>query len=214
MFYRKISMMDLIDCHSFTYFDEFIGRDMIFDDSFHFVIHSSRKRICLFNVFEMSSDFFDITDKSHVQHSIYLIQNKIFSDTDINHFLIHKIHQSSRRSDDDSWIFFEDIFLDEWTCSTIKTSKRHSIKFGQISDFFSYLDHKFSGRSKDQCLQSLFICIDLIENRKQKSCGLTSSCLRLSDDIFSAESYLHHLCLDRRHFCISDTFQRSQQSSL
>jgi hypothetical protein len=73
MFYRKISMMNLIYGHSFTDFNKFITRDMIFDDSFHLIIHGRREGKCLFNIFKLSSDFFDITDKSHIQHPIYLI---------------------------------------------------------------------------------------------------------------------------------------------
>ncbi|HBB04515.1 TPA: hypothetical protein DCZ39_06600 [Patescibacteria group bacterium] len=73
MIHSKISVMNLIYCHSFTYFDEFIRRDMISDDRLHLIVHSGRKSIGLFYILELSSDFFDITDKSHIKHSINLI---------------------------------------------------------------------------------------------------------------------------------------------
>jgi len=147
MFYGKISMMYFIYCHALPDLDKFITRDMFFDNSFHFIIHRCRKCKCLFYIFEMSSYSFDITDKSHVQHSVYFVQDKIFSNTNIDHFLIHKIHQPPWCRDNNCRIFLEDIFLDKRTCSTIKTSKRHSIKFRQTPDLFSNLHNKLSRRS-------------------------------------------------------------------
>jgi len=214
MFYRKISMMNLIDSHSLTYFDKFITGNMFSDNSFHFIIHSCREGIGLSDIFELSSNFFDITNKSHIQHSINLIQDEIFCDTDIDDFLIHKIHQPSWRRDNDCRISFEMDFLDIGTRSSIQTSKCNSIKFRQIPDFFSYLNDKFSRRSEYQCLQGFFVGIDFIKDRKQKRCSFTCSCLRLSDNIFSTQSDGHHLRLDRGHFFISDSFQRSEQSRL
>ena len=141
--------MNFIYRHSLTYFDKFIGRNMVFDDSFHFIIHGRRKSIGLFYIFELCSNFFYITNKSHIQHSIYFIQNEIFSDSNIDYFLIHKIHQSTWSRDNNCRIFFEDIFLNKWTRSSIQTSKTYSIKFSKISNFFSYLYNKFSCRSKN-----------------------------------------------------------------
>gem|GEM_PF-3325189 len=152
MFYGKISMMNLVDRHSLTYLDKFITSNMFFDDGFHIIIHSGRERIGLFDVFELISDLFDITDKSHIQHSIDLIQDEIFCNTDIDDFLIHKIHQPSWGCNNDSRIPFEMSFLDIRTRSSIQTSKSHTIKFRQISDLFAYLNDKFSCRSKYQSL--------------------------------------------------------------
>lgn len=92
MFYRQISMMDLIYRDSFPYLDKLITRDMLFDNRLHLIIHRCRKGKRLFNVFELGSNFFDITDKSHIKHSIYLIQDEVLCDTDIDDLLIHKIH--------------------------------------------------------------------------------------------------------------------------
>lgn len=152
MVYSKISMMYFVYGDSLTYLDKLITRDMCFDDSFHLIIHSSRKSKRLFYIFEVRPNFCNITDKSHIEHSIYLIQNKVVCSTDINDFLIHKIHKPSRSCNDNSRIFFENIFLDKRTRSTIKTSKTDAIKFSQVSYFFSYLDNKFSSRSENQCL--------------------------------------------------------------
>ena len=152
MFYGKISMMNLVHGNAFTYFDEFIGGDMFLDDSFHLIIHSCRKCIGLFDVLKLCSNFFNITDKSHIQHPIDLIKNEVFSDTDIDDFLIHKIHKPAWRSDNDSGIPFEMIFLNVRTRSPIKTSESHSIIFSKIPYLFTYLNDKFSRRSKNQYL--------------------------------------------------------------
>jgi hypothetical protein len=152
MLYRKISMMDLIHGHSFTDLDEFIGGNMIFDDSFHLIIHGSRKGIGLFDVFQLCPDSFDITDKSHIKHPIHFIQNEIFCDADIDHLLIHKIHQSAWCCDNDCRIFFENIFLDVRTSSSIETGEFYPVEFRQTSYFFTYLNDKLSCRRKDQCL--------------------------------------------------------------
>ena len=145
-------MMNFINRNSFPYFDKFIRRDMFFDNGLHLIVHGRRKSIGLFNVSQLGSNFFDVTNKSHIKHPIYFVQYEIFSETDIDHFLIHKIHQPPWCCDNDCRIFFEHIFLDKRTCSPIETSKTYSIKFRKTSNFLSYLDNKFSRRSKNQGL--------------------------------------------------------------
>ena len=160
---------------------------MFFDNSFHIIIHSCRKCISLLHVVQLMPNFFDITNESHIKHSIDFIQDKIFSYTDIYYLLFHKVHQSSWCCYNDCRIFFKNIFLNKRTCSSVQTSKTHPIKFCKISDLLAYLDDKFSRRSKDQCLQCFFIGIYLIEDRQKKRSCFTSSCLRLSNNIFAAQ---------------------------
>jgi len=214
MIYNHITMINRINRHLIANFDTFKLRYMIFDDSLHIMIHRCRKSICLLEFFHLSSNFFDITHKSHIQHSIYFIQNKISDRSDVNHFLIHEIHQPSWSSNDNGWLLQKILFLNHRTSTTIQTNMTNTTKMRQLSYLISYLYHKFSRRSQYQSLSRLVIGINRMENRKQKSSSLARSCLRLSNNIFPSKSKPEDLFLDRSGINISHIFQSLQQTSL
>ncbi len=73
MFYFHIAVMDLVYCHFFSYFDEFVFGDMFLDYFFDVFADGCTKGVGLFYIWHLGSDFSDIADKSHVQHPVHFI---------------------------------------------------------------------------------------------------------------------------------------------
>ena len=84
-------MIDFVHGYGFTNLDEFVGRNVFFDDDFDFIADSRTESRRLLDVFHMCSDSLDIADKSHVQHSIDFVENEILNSAKIDDFLIDEI---------------------------------------------------------------------------------------------------------------------------
>ena len=69
--------------------------------------------------------------------------------------------------------------------------------FCKLSQLLSRLHRKLSRRAKDHTLQRSVLFVNLLKHRDSKRGGLTGSCLRLSDHIFSAHDHRNRFGLNR-----------------
>jgi len=157
------SMIDFVHGYRFTDLDEFVGRNMLFDDYFDFVTDGRAEGRCLFYIFHMCSNSLDIADKSHVQHSIDFVENEILNGAEVDDFLIDEIQQSTWSRNDNAWSSEQSFFLDERTRSSINAGRVDSIIFGKFDNFFTDLIDQFPGRSHDKRLESGFVGVDFLQ---------------------------------------------------
>ena len=152
MCYADEAMINFVYSNSFADFDKFILSDMPLDNLLDLWANRCTKGGSLLDLMHHSSNLLDITNKSHIQHSIYFIKNEITYFVNIYNFLIDKIQQSTWRRYDDTWMFGEKFFLHHLACSAIDASSIYSIIFCQCKNFFANLIDQFPCRSENQCL--------------------------------------------------------------
>lgn len=156
-------MVDFVHGHGFSDFDEFVLRNVLFDDGFDLRTDSRRKCWSLFDFFHLCSNPLDIADKSHVQHPIDFVEDEILHGTEIDDFLIDEIQQSAWSCNDDPRSSEQSFFLDERTRATKNAGCVDSIIFGKLNNLFADLIDQFSGRSQDERLQSFFVGVDFLK---------------------------------------------------
>lgn len=156
-------VVNFVDGDGFTDLDEFVGRNVFFDDDFNFVADGRAEGRSLLYVFHMCSNSLDIADKSHVQHSIDFVENEILNGAEIDDFLVDEIQQSAWSCNDNAWSSEQGFFMDERTRTTKNTGRVDSVIFGQFDDFFADLVDQFSGRSHDEGLQSGFVGVNFLK---------------------------------------------------
>ena len=112
--------------------------------------HRCRKEQCLSTYRNMFQYFFDVIDKSHIQHTICFIENEYFNLTEIDKTLIYKIQQSSRRRDKYVYSSLECFYLFSLTDSAIN-NRCYELTVLAIRDcVFFDLNSEFSGRCQDK----------------------------------------------------------------
>ena len=133
------SMIDFVHGYGFTDLDEFVGRNMFFDDDFDFVADGRAESRRLLDVFHMCSDSLDIANKSHVQHSIDFVENEILHGAEVDNFLIDEIQQSAWSRNDNARSSEQGFFLDERTRTAKNAGCVDSVIFSKFNNFFTDL---------------------------------------------------------------------------
>ena len=145
----------------------------------------------------------DIGKESHVEHPVYLVEDKHLEIVETNLTLLHEIKQSARRGDDDVSPFLQGLAL----CTVTNAAEDDDgVQVCEGTEFLeSGLDLKsqFAGRFQDQAADFSIRILELTEDR-QAECGcLARTRLRGGDQVASLQSDRYRLRLNRRRLHIA-----------
>ena len=119
-------------------------------------------------------------DKSHIQHPVGFVQNKIFQCVQADKTLIDQIQQTPGSCDQYVYTPFQCICL--WLLP--HATENNGMFYVSITPVcrktFTYLDRQFACRSQDQGFDARFTSprnplFDLLDDRDGESCRLTCS---------------------------------------
>ena len=123
----------------------------------------------------------------------------------------HVIHHTSRRPDDNLWLFFQgcDLILD--TLSAVNGENPNPLHiFRETPELICYLRRQFPRGTQSQYLRRRRMRIGHLHCRNTVSAGLSRPRLRLSDQIFSLKNFGNRLFLNRRRLGKSHLLQTSE----
>ena len=136
----------------------------------HFAGNSSRKQSQVSAVGDLVQNTGHIVDKTHVQHTIRLIQHDGLHCVHLNGAALHMVAETSRRGHNNLRIALErvDLFTDGLTAVAADDFYPCQIN-GQIPQFVSDLQRQFPGRRQDHSLDRLAFRVNMFQNRDTES---------------------------------------------
>ena len=145
-----------------------------------------------------AQDLLDVLNKTHIQHFISFIQNRIFQRGKIQHAPLVKIFDAPRGADDHIHIAFPQKFqLDLDGLPAVKRGDPQITAALEGVDLPGDLHGKFTGGRKDQRLRFLRTVLRLFNNGDPECRSFTGPGLCLTDQIFVAgKKFGNGQCLD------------------
>ncbi len=185
--------------------------------------HSRWEEKCLFLRRKCCKKFFHIMDKSHIEHSICLIEDKYFYVSKCEVSLGHEVEEATWCSNDD----IDSITKRRDLCSLSDSSEYDAWSEMCMStvckETLTDLDSEFTSRCDDERTDSLSYLIfpirsdfwcDLLrkslDDRYRKSCSLSSTCLCTTKKIESTKDDRNCFFLYGSRSCISFFFESSE----
>jgi len=147
---------------------------------------------------QCSKNLLNLWCKSHVQHSVGLIEHQDLYGEQIDGSVPHVIEQASRRRDKNVWSLAETPYLGLHVCPSHKDGRKNPATATQCFDRTEYLDRKLSGRSQNQDLRLGFRKLGQpLNDRNDKCGGFSRSRLGTADHVAPSQGQRNRLCLYR-----------------
>lgn len=159
-------------------------------------------------------DGLDIIHEAHVQHFIRFVQHDGLNIVKPDGLPVNVVKQSARCADNNLRLLFQSANLPAYILSAVNRKGADPFKSGQFADLFGNLNGELAGWRHDESDDPLFFFRDFVNKRKAECCGLTGTCLCLSDHVLSGEGNRDGLGLNRCRFFKSKFRNRLKHSGL